>query len=351
VQKSGDQVRVNVQLINAQTDAHLWAEVYDRKLTDTFAVESEVAQKIAESLQAKLSGAEQKELAARPTNNPEAYDAYLRGKAAWDKLSFSPEDAEAAIGFFQRATQLDPHFAQAWAFLSVAHLQLYGGFDRTPQRLAEAKNAVDKAFAEAPDAGDAWFALALYRYRGLSDYGGALEAFDRALMRGVQRAKALDFSSYVKRRQGKWDDALALQAEAELLDPRNTNLLSEHAETFRSLRRFADAHRTLDRALDVTPRYPNLLAQKAEVYLAQGDLDNARKLLELVPVDARDPSVLGPKIQYLVYAGRNAEAIEALDTVLRTPEAIRDVLRESYRSWVGLLRLVSGDTEGREAAG
>src|SRR5512132_2031131 len=125
VQKAGDQVRVNVQLVNAQTDFHLWAETYDRKLTDIFGVESEIAKGIAESLQAKLTGREEQALAVRPTNNPEAYDAYLRGLAFEARSGYSNDILRKAISFFERAVQLDPNFALAWARLSGAHAALY----------------------------------------------------------------------------------------------------------------------------------------------------------------------------------------------------------------------------------
>ena len=126
MQKAADQVRVNVQLINAQTDSHLWAETYDRKLTDIFGVESEIAKRIAESLQAKLTGREEQALAVKPTNNPEAYDAYLRG-LAFEARMHPPDSISVteAIGFYERAVQLDPNFALAWARLSRAQAFLY----------------------------------------------------------------------------------------------------------------------------------------------------------------------------------------------------------------------------------
>jgi TolB-like protein len=134
VQKAADQVRVNVQLVNAQTDSHLWADTYDRKLTDIFGVESEIAKGIAESLQAKLTGGEQRALAIKPTNNAEAYDAYLRGLAFEMRASTTPEELEKAVRFYERAVQLDPAFALAWARLSRLNAQMYfDGLDRTPR--------------------------------------------------------------------------------------------------------------------------------------------------------------------------------------------------------------------------
>src|SRR4029077_18018862 len=146
VQKAADQVRVNVQLVNARTDFHLWAETYDRKLTDLFGVESEVAKAIAEALQAKLTGGEQRALAVKPTNNSEAYDAYLRGLAFEARTSTAPDNLEKAIGFFERSVHLDPAFSLAWARLSRANSQVYfGGLDRTATRRDAAERALNTA--------------------------------------------------------------------------------------------------------------------------------------------------------------------------------------------------------------
>jgi TolB-like protein len=146
VQKAADQVRVNVQLVNALTDAHLWAETYDRKLTDIFGVESEIAKAIAESLQAKLTGGEQRALAVKPTNNAEAYDAYLRGLAFEARTSASADDLAKAVRFYERAVQLDPAFALAWARLSRVNAETYfDGLDTTPARRDAAERALNTA--------------------------------------------------------------------------------------------------------------------------------------------------------------------------------------------------------------
>src|SRR4029079_8118848 len=131
VQRAGDQVRINVQLIKAQTDSHLWADTFDRKLTDVFAIESEIAKRITESLQAKLTGREKQALAVKPTNNPEAYDAYLRGLAFETRSSLSFDASRRAVDFYERAVQLDPKFAVAWARLSRAHALMYFRFEDT----------------------------------------------------------------------------------------------------------------------------------------------------------------------------------------------------------------------------
>ena len=208
VQKAGEEVRVSVQLIRGATDSHVWAETYDRKLTDILAVESEIAGTIARALQAKLTPGEQQAVAAKPTESPEAYEAYLRGLAIWNKLTVLPEDYDEMIKHLSRAVALDPRFALAWSFLSVAQSYNYRQFDSTPQRAALAKEALERARSLQPDLGEAHFAEGMYCYKVLQDYDKALEAFQKARERSANRAMAVEFSSYVKRRQGKWDDAL-----------------------------------------------------------------------------------------------------------------------------------------------
>ena len=173
VQKVADQVRVNVQLINAQTDSHLWAESYDRKLTDIFTIESEIAKRIAESLQAKLSGREEQALAVKPTNNPEAYDAYLRGLAFEVRSRFSLVSIDLvwkAVGFYERAVQLDPNFALAWARLSRADALLYfNGEDTTPPtRRDETKRALENAQNLQPESPETLLALGLLSILGVA---------------------------------------------------------------------------------------------------------------------------------------------------------------------------------------
>ena len=181
MQKAADQVRVNVQLINAQTESHLWAETYDRKLADIFGVESEIAKRIAESLQAKLSGREEQALAVKPTNNPEAYDAYLRGLAF--EARSAPFLSWEARSFYERAVQLDPKFAIAWARLSRADALLYIPHDDTHGTLAAradaAKSALENAQRLEPNSPETLLALGYYQYWVLGDFGAAKTTFGR----------------------------------------------------------------------------------------------------------------------------------------------------------------------------
>jgi TolB-like protein/Tfp pilus assembly protein PilF len=348
VQKAGEQVRVNVQLINALSDAHLWAEVYDRKIADIFAVQSEIAETIAKALQVKLSSREKQAVAAKPTENPAAYDAYLRGLAIWNSLDVSPQASQAMEEFFGRAVQLDPQFAVAWASLSLIHTLSYAEYDPTTGRLAEAKRALDTAFRLQPTLGDAHFALGLYRYRGLRDYDGALKAFDEAIEHGVNKAMSIEFSAYVKRRQGKWDEALALHEQAIQLDPRNHVIYSERASSFHTLRRFAEARTMIDRALEITPGAPVLLAQKARTFQAEANFEAAESLIGHVPFDAQQPELIWTRYRQWICTRRFADAIVALEGVLASSESLPKNLVASYRAGLGFAKRLAGDVEGSQ---
>ena len=278
VQKAADQVRVNVQLLNAQTDSHLWAETYDRKLTDIFGVESEIAKRIAESLQAKLTDREQQALAVKPTNNPEAYDAYLRG------LAFEARSEADALGkaidFYERAVQLDPNFALAWARLSRADANLYfRRTDRIAARLDAAKGALENAQKLQPNSPETQLALGYYQYWVLRDYGLAKTTFGRVNKMSPGNSEVLRALGAVARREGNWEDSIAYYEQGLTVDPRNLELLSDARFTYAVLRQFPAALKLSDRELDILPGDPNLMANKAGVYQAQGNLQEAAKLL------------------------------------------------------------------------
>ncbi|HMC28338.1 MAG TPA: protein kinase, partial [Verrucomicrobiae bacterium] len=272
VQKTTDQVRVNVQLINAQTDSHLWAETYDRKLTDIFELESEIAKRIAESLQARLTGREQQALAVKPTNNPEAYDEYLRG-LAFEARSISQTDLRReAIGFYERAVQLDPNFALAWARLSRAQAFLYAFREDTtpPTRRDAAKSALDTAQRLEPNSPETLLALGYYQYEVLHDYGLAKTTFKQVskLLPGNSEIPAA--LGYLTQQVGDVDESIAYFEQGLALDPRNMGLLVGAAATYAMLRQFPVAIKLYDRALDVVPNDPELMALKASMYQAEG---------------------------------------------------------------------------------
>jgi len=317
VQKVADQVRVNVQLIYAQTDLHLWAETYDRKLTDIFGVESEIAKRIAESLEAKLTGREEQGLAVKPTSNSEAYDAYLRGLAFESRTSSSADDLAKATGFYERAVQLDPAFALAWARLSRVNAETYfDGLDTTPARRAATERALNTAQRLQPTSPETLLALGYYEYRVLEDYGLAKATFERASQMLPGSSEVLGALALIARRQGHWDQSIAYFERALVLDPRNLQLLMRAAETYDIVRQFPAALKLYDRALDITPNDPDVIATKACVYQAQGDLQEAAKLLAGINEKTSNDSSVGIKINQLRLERRNTEAIRLLQARL-----------------------------------
>ncbi len=346
IQKAGSRVRMNVQLIEAPTDRHLWAESFDRELHDIFAVESELAEKIARSLQATLSGREEEEIAARPTSNPEAYDAFLRGLASWNTLNTSLEGMRATTAHFARAVELDSRFALAWAYLSASHTIYYAEADRSPAQLARAREAVDRAVALNPNLGEVAFARGLYEYRGRQDYEKALEFLGQASAQGSNRVAALEFMAYVKRRQGKWEEALEIHRRTLDLDPRNIIILSEAAVTFRALRRFEEQRAMLDRALALEPANTVLLTAMAESHAATGDLNKTQEFLARIPAGERnsDSEIIAGRVLYHFYLRDYRGALDALREALDTTEISR-AERAVLGGWVGLVLASQGQKE------
>ena len=283
VQKAADQVRVNVQLVNAQTDSHLWADTYDRKLTDIFGVESEIAKRIAESLQAKLSAREEKALAVKPTRNPEAYNAYLRGLAFMARSTYSNDALRKAIDSYEQAAQLDPNFALAWARLSRADANLYFvRADQTATRRDAAKKALEMAQKLQANSPETQLALGYYQYWVLRDYRLAETTFG-LLRKALPGSSEVPFAlGSVARREGNWEASIAYCEEALAMDPRNVELLTNTAWTYAMLRRFPAAVKLYNRALDIMPNDPDLITAKASVYQAQGNLSEAARILSAI---------------------------------------------------------------------
>jgi TolB-like protein/predicted Zn-dependent protease len=286
VQKAGNQVRVNVHLVNVQTGSQLWAETYDRKLSDIFAVESEIARGIAESLQATLTGGEEQALAANPTNNPEAYDAYLRGLAFEARSNYSSDALFEAINFYDLAVRLDPNFALAWARLSGAHALLYSNRrDTTTARRDAAKGALENAQKLQPNAPETLLFTGYYQYWVLRDYELAKATFGRVSRVLPGNSEVLYALAAIARSQGHWDESVAYWERGLALNPRNSALLTEVAFTYAALRQFPTAEKLYDRALDILPNEVSIIALKASIYQAQGNLQEAAKLLAQVNAD------------------------------------------------------------------
>jgi serine/threonine protein kinase/Tfp pilus assembly protein PilF len=347
VQKAADQVRVNVQLINAQTDSHLWAETYDRKLTDFFGVESEIAKGIAEVLQAKLSGREEQALAVKPTNNPEAYDAYLRGLAFEGRSSYSINLLVKAIGFYERAVELDPNFALGWARLSRADALLYfTGTDPTAARRDAAKSALENAQRLEPNSSETQLALGYYQFWVLRDYQLAKTTFKRVQKMLPGSSDVLYGLGLVTRRQGHWDQSVAYSEQALALDPRNVELVDETASTYVMLRQFPAALKLYDRALDIVPNDPDLMASKASIYQAEGNLEQAAKFLPEINGQTPAGKAFVTKITQLRLERNLREAIRLLQARQAQFHFASEIERGINQVTLAVVQRVAGDTAG-----
>ncbi len=283
VQRSGDRVRVNMQLIDARTDEHLWAERYDRELTaaNIFEVQSDVALQVAGALRAVLSPAERQRIASRPTQNLEAYDLYQRGND-YGRRSEDPRDWLTAIELWERSAELDPTFALPYAKMIRAHCYMRWGFgDRSKERLSQAGTAVARLRELAPDLTETHLALGWYYYQCLVDYDRALGEFSLALATEPNNSDVYAGIAAVRRRQGHWDQAAKNWEKASELDPAYYRWLAELADTYGHLGKHAKADSLIDRAIVLAPDDPTLYFQKAGSYLTwTGDTHKARSILE-----------------------------------------------------------------------
>jgi TolB-like protein/Flp pilus assembly protein TadD len=345
VQKSGDAVRVNVQLIKAANDSHVWADTFDRKLTDTFSVESEVAKTIADQLGAKLTGREEQVVAAKPTNNPEAYDAYLRGLAYSLKPANTTANAIGAQKYLREAVRLDPKFPLAWALLSSVDSLGYLTkiVEPTAALREEAWQAAETALSLQPNSGEALLAKGYYHYACLKDYDTAIRYFEQARQFLPNDSRIAESLAYVTRRRGQWEQSEKYFNEAERLDVRNANLLTQHAVSLMRLRRFPEALRKLDQVLDITPDDVRILAFKASIAQAQGDLPRAATLLAPLHPNADDPGTLETQVYQAILERRPAAIIPRLQEILDKPDPELGYLNGDLRFWLGWAQQIAGD--------
>jgi serine/threonine protein kinase/Flp pilus assembly protein TadD len=308
LQRSGDKVRVNVQLIDTRTNTHLWASSYDRKLDDVFGVETEIANTIAEQLDAKLAQRISRE---RPTQIVAAYNAYLRGVGIEQSQSSGNLSYEDSATAYAEALQLDPNFALAWARLSIVRSFLYyHGVDPQVNSAAAAKEAADRAIALAPELGEAWLARGTYRWRALNDPGAALQAYREAEKRLPNSALVNEYMAYAERRLSRWREAEAHLNRAIELDPRNDRLWTNLAsDILWPLGRAAEAHAAYDRALEISPNNEFVMALEAEQYQQEGRLNEAAKELARIPRDSTDKAVLIHRVDQAVLERNFDEAL------------------------------------------
>jgi TolB-like protein/Flp pilus assembly protein TadD len=362
VQKVTDQVRVNVQLLDAQTDSHLWAETYDRKLTDIFSVESEIAKGIAESLQAKLSPSESHVLAAVRTHDTEAYDHFLRGEYEFRQAASSLVDLDAynrADVFYRQALARDPNFAEAAAELARSRLSRHWNVSPlAPAELEETKSLIDRAMALAPNSSEVHFALGLFFYWGHRQYEMALTEFNRTLELQPNNALARQYCASIYRRRGEWERSLADFQQTEQLDPRDAFIAEGIGSTYLALRLWKDAQRLELRALAIDPHNAlaalDLLSTRLN---ATGDVASARRAFDGFPeginfidsvVDRGDVArSIDARVYLDVIERRFTDAFQALEKKV----ANNDLGRLHQLAGLVAVRVLAGEPEAAKSVG
>ena len=359
VQKAADKVRVNVQLIDARADSHLWAKTYDRDMKDVFAIQSEVAQEIADSLKAKLSPAEANTVARAPTQDTVAYDLFLKGEFEYRLASASlrPETYDQAATWYEQAISRDPNFAIAIAHLVICKLNRHWFVENlTDAQLAEIRDMAEHAVSLAPGAADTHVALGLYHYFGFRHYQQALTAFARALELQPNSASALEYSGYVHRRLGDWKLCLAQLSKALELDPRNADVAGNLGQTYTLMRQWSEAERVCRNALAIDPH--DVIAMRALLVTltnSSGGVDNALQLLNSFPPDEKIvtgsisgtiASVTGERAYTFVLARDFDAALRVWDAP--APNEINERARLAARATI---RVIAGDLAGAKADG
>src|SRR5207253_2132047 len=294
---------------------------------------------------AKLTGQEEQVIAARPTDNPEAYDAYLRGLAYTLKTGPSPADALGAQKYLKEAVRLDPNFALSWALLSYVDALGYLTLNLQPTVALreEARQAAETALTLQPNLGEAIMAKGYYHYACLKDYDTAVRYFEQARQFLPNSSQIPESLAYVARRRGQWDRSESYFNEAERLDPRNLNLLSQHALSYVALRRFPEALRKFDQVIDITPDDLDTLAEKAAIAQAEGDLPRAAALLAPLHPNADDIAALETQVYQAILERRPAPIIARLKEILAKPDPALGSTNGELRFWLGWAQEVSGD--------
>ena len=275
VQRAGNKIRINAQLIDARNDAHLWAQTYDRDLADVFAIQSEIARTIAEQLRAKLTPDELAEIDRAPTRDVIAHDLFVRALAVIDMVNDpgAKESLLQGVGFLEEAVRRDPNFLLAYCLLCDIHLDLYWfGFDHTPARREQGNQALQKARNIQPDAGAVHLEAATYAYHGFRDYETARRELELAQRKLPNSERVYSLIAVVDRRQGRWDDAIRNFSRAVELDPRNFATTEEAGFTYNALRRYAEARELLRHAIELFPKdYEARIALARSFWFERGD--------------------------------------------------------------------------------
>jgi TolB-like protein/Tfp pilus assembly protein PilF len=314
VRRIGNRVRVNVQLINADTDEHMWAEDYDRDLTDVFAIQTDLAQQIVRELQAKLSPMEKAQIERKPTENGEAYLAFMQGHEMFYRADKFRSNTEKAEQLFEKATKLDPNFAGAFAALAWVHDWNYHDFDPTPARKEKARAAAVEALRLQPNLPEAHLAMGFYYYYCERDYQAALNEFAIAKLSLPNSAEVYMAIGAIERRQGKWNESTANLERAASLSPKDAWVLQNLADNYYATRNFETADKIFDRAIEAAPGSFAARAEKAKLAVDwKGDLSVMEKALTQVPPGA-DPDglVTFARMQLLLLQRKFNDALAVL---------------------------------------
>jgi TolB-like protein/Flp pilus assembly protein TadD len=352
VQRAGEKVRVNVQLLDARSDTHLWAKSYDRNFNDIFAVESDIAQEIAEALRAKLSPSQANALAAAPTRDTEAYDLFLKGEYQ-ERQAESTEHREFfdhAETFYRQALARDPNFALAYARLAYSRLNRHWFSNRlNSAQLEEVRSNIERALAIAPESPEAYLALGVFHYWGHRDYDPALKALDRAIELQPSNFDSRTFRAAIYRRRGEWRRSVAEFERALELNPRDSLGPTEIGNSYLCLRRWSDADRAFTRALALDPQNINAAFHLAQTYTnSTGDIQRAKRAWEGVPDAKGQVSPYGILISQMiredvyldVLERRFGDALKAWD--LRSTDTAEGRLRQ-LKARIGI-QVLAGQT-------
>jgi serine/threonine protein kinase len=349
VQKSAGTVRVNVQLIKAVNNSPVWADTVDRPLTDILSLESEVAVTVADQLRAKLTGEEAQLIAAKPTDDPQAYDAYLRGLAYTLRSGgFEPANVIPAQQYLKEAVRIDPKFALGWSLLSSVDSAGYitGTLPRTTALRDEARIAAETALKLQPNLGEAVSAKAYYHYVFLKDYDTASRYFEQASRLLPNDSRIPEALAFVERRRGRWEQSEAYFNRAERLDPRNVRIIGQHAVLYKILRRFPDAVRKYEDVLNITPDDPQPVARQAAIFQAMGDLPRASTLLTPLYSRADDGGTMNTQVYQAILERRTAPIIPRLKEMLSKPDSAPGDSEGDLRFLLGWAQDIAGDRAG-----
>jgi TolB-like protein/class 3 adenylate cyclase len=356
VQRADNRVRVSAELIDARTDAHVWADRYDREIADVFGIESELAEKIVAQLKSRLSPQEKAAIEQRPTSDLAAYDLYLRGRDLIEGAVFSPgKELFEAIDLLQQALKRDPSFALAYYELAHAHDQLYvRAIDHSAERLNLAEAAIESLRRLKPDSGETHLARAKHLYWGYLDYDNARNELAAARRTLPNDPVVFLLTGYIDRRQGRWDDSLKNMDQAVSLDPRGPKtpfMLEQISRTYELLRRYTDVAAALDRALALAPNNPSLRVRRANIDLAsRGDIESFKNTLRSFVSDKSEAADFA--LQSLEVAKYERNWDEAARVVsLMPPDGCREEAFPFPRGWCeGVVARSRGDGERARGA-